>query len=97
MILLLPEKISAMKKSWDCLKVPEEQWLELKFSGKEQKDLLPFEITRDKIPMYSVDVAYMVNNNTGYIRINTFAMTTFDEFMKGLRELKGKGNDKTDS
>ena len=33
----------------------------------------------------------MVNDNTGYIRINTFAMTTFDEFMKGLRELKGKG------
>jgi carboxyl-terminal processing protease len=33
----------------------------------------------------------MVNDYTGYIRINNFAMTTFDEFMKGLRELKGQG------
>jgi carboxyl-terminal processing protease len=56
-----------------------------------QKDLIPFEIIRDKIPMYSVDVAYMVNDYTGYIRINNFAMTTFDEFMKGLRELKIQG------
>ena len=43
--------------------------------------------------MYSVDVDYMVNDNIGYIRINNFAMTTFDEFMKGLRELKEQGND----
>jgi carboxyl-terminal processing protease len=55
------------------------------------KELLNFEITRDKIPIYSVDVSYMINNYIGYIRINNFAMTTFDEFMKGLRELKEKG------
>ena len=41
--------------------------------------------------MYSIDVDYMVNNYIGYIRINNFAMTTFDEFMKGLRELKSQG------
>jgi carboxyl-terminal processing protease len=33
----------------------------------------------------------MVNDKIGYIKINTFAMTTFDEFMKGLRELKDHG------
>jgi len=63
----------------------------VKVLRKGYKELLPFEITRDKIPIYSVDVSYMVNENTGYIRINNFAMTTFDDFMVGLRELKGKG------
>src|SRR5450759_444723 len=65
--------------------------VKIKILRAGQAQLLPFEITRDKIPMYSVDVDYMVNENTGYIKINTFAMTTFDEFMKGLTELKGKG------
>ena len=55
------------------------------------KELLEFNITRDKIPIYSVDISYMVNDDIGYIRINNFAMTTFDEFMKGLRELREKG------
>jgi carboxyl-terminal processing protease len=65
--------------------------VKVKILRSGQKELLTFEITRDKIPIYSVDVDYMVNDNTGYIRINNFAMTTFDEFMKGLRELKGQG------
>jgi len=63
----------------------------IKILREGYKELLPFEITRDKIPIYSIDVSYMVNENTGYIRINNFAMTTFDEFMKGLKELKGEG------
>ena len=54
-------------------------------------ELLEFNITRDKIPIHSVDINYMVNDNTGYIRINNFAMNTFDEFMKGLRELRENG------
>jgi carboxyl-terminal processing protease len=54
-------------------------------------DLLSFNIVRDKIPIYSMDVAYMVNDNTGYIKINNFAVTTFDEFMKGLKELRDHG------
>jgi carboxyl-terminal processing protease len=33
----------------------------------------------------------MVNENTGYMKINTFALTTYDEFMKGMEELKGSG------
>ncbi len=56
-----------------------------------QKELLDFSITRDKIPIHSVDISYMVNDYIGFIRINNFAMTTFDEFMKGLRELREKG------
>ena len=33
------------------------------------KEILDFEITRDKIPIYSVDASYMVNDNTGYIKL----------------------------
>lgn len=63
----------------------------VKILRRGHKELLTFDITRDKIPIYSVDVSYMVNGQTGYIKINNFAMTTFEEFIKGLRELKDKG------
>jgi carboxyl-terminal processing protease len=79
------------EKVMGMLKGPRGTVVKIKILRSGQKELLPFEITRDKIPIYSVDVDYMVNDYTGYIRINAFAMTTFDEFMKGLRELKGKG------
>lgn len=73
------------------LKGPRGTVVKIKILRSGQKELLPFEITREKIPIYSVDVDYMINSNTGYIKINNFAMTTFDEFMKGLRELREKG------
>jgi len=81
----------ADEKVMGMLKGPRGTVVKIKILRSGQKELLPFEITRDKIPIYSVDVDYMVNSNTGYIKISTFAMTTFDEFMKGLRELKDKG------
>ncbi len=73
------------------LKGPRGTVVRVRILRKGIKELLTFDITRDKIPIYSVDVDYMVNDHTGYIRINNFAMTTFDEFMKGLKELKGQG------
>ncbi len=88
---LVAGKHFADEKVMGMLKGPRGTVVKIKILRSGQKELLPFEITRDKIPLYSVDVDYMVNSNTGYIKINTFAMTTFDEFMKGLRELKGQG------
>jgi carboxyl-terminal processing protease len=73
------------------LKGPKGTVVRIKIQRNGQKELIPFEITRDKIPIYSIDVSYMVNDRTGYIKINNFALTTFDEFMKGLRELKEQG------
>ena len=73
------------------LKGPRGTSVRLKVLRKGHNELLPFEIIRDKIPMYSVEVAYMTNVNTGYIKVNSFAMTTYEEFMKGLKELKAKG------
>ncbi|MDP4270736.1 MAG: S41 family peptidase, partial [Bacteroidota bacterium] len=53
--------------------------------------LVEFRIVRDKIPIYSLDASYMVDKNTGYIKINKFAATTYDEFLKAMRDLKKKG------
>ncbi len=55
------------------------------------KGLLDFEITRDKIPIYSVDAGYLVNDKVGYIKISRFAATTFDEFAEKLDKLKDAG------
>jgi len=79
------------EKVMSLLKGPRGTVVKIKILRNGHKELLPFEITRDKIPMYSIDVDYMVNSYIGYIRINNFAVTTVDEFMKGLRELKSQG------
>lgn len=79
------------EKVMSLLKGPRGTVVKVKILRKGYKDLLSFEITRDKIPISSVDVAYMVNESTGFIKINNFAVTTFEEFMKGLLDLKGKG------
>lgn len=48
-------------------------------------------ITRGTIPLYSVDASYMIDAATGYIHLNKFSGTTYEEFMKALEELQGKG------
>jgi carboxyl-terminal processing protease len=73
------------------LKGPKGTVVRIKILRTGQRELLPFDITRDKIPIYSIDVSYMINDHTGYIKINNFAITTYDEFLKGLRELKDQG------
>lgn len=52
---------------------------------------LDFTITRDKIPLYSVDAVYMATPTVGYIKVNRFAQTTMDEFRAGLKKLKSAG------
>ncbi len=52
---------------------------------------LEFTIVRDKIPQRSLDVAYMVDHETGYIKVSRFAATTYDEFSEALSDLKSKG------
>lgn len=79
------------QKVMGMLKGPRGTVVRIRILRKGYKELLPFEITRDKIPIYSVDVGYMVNKNTGYIKINNFAVNTYEEFIKILRELKENG------
>ncbi len=53
--------------------------------------LIPFEITRGKIPIHSVDVGYMVDERTGYVKITRFSQNTHDEFRKKNERLLQKG------
>ena len=52
---------------------------------------LAFTIERDKIPVYSLDASYMITPKIGYIKINRFGATTYEEFMEALARLKGQG------
>lgn len=54
-------------------------------------DTVDFRITRDNIPIFSVDAAYMVDPKTGYIRVNKFAAETAKEVADALKSLKKKG------
>lgn len=63
--------------------------VEVKRAGS--KKLLDFIITRDKIPIFSIDAAYMAAEGIGYIKVNNFADKTPQEFSKALKELKAEG------
>lgn len=58
---------------------------------RTEPNLLDFTITRDKIPLYSVDAAYVAAPEIGYIKINKFADTTVDEFKEALKKLQNQG------
>lgn len=54
-------------------------------------DLLNFTITRDKIPIFSVDASYMIDNKIGYIKLNRFSATSMREFHKAMDKLENQG------
>tara|TARA_R110002050_G_scaffold80768_1_gene172717 strand:- start:24625 stop:26220 length:1596 start_codon:yes stop_codon:yes gene_type:complete len=56
-----------------------------------EKELIDFEITRDKIPIYSMDAAYMATPTTGYIKLNRFAAQSMDEVGHAIDSLNGIG------
>jgi carboxyl-terminal processing protease len=56
-------------------------------------ELIPYAITRGEIPITSVDVNYMINKNTGYIKVGRFAEKTYEEFMTGVEKLDKAGAD----
>jgi carboxyl-terminal processing protease len=62
--------------------------VELKVLRKSAPELLDFTIIRDKIPIYSLDASYMINKNTGLIKLNKFSATTTDEFVEAMKDLK---------
>ena len=56
-----------------------------------EKDLIYFDIIRDKIPLFSVPAYYMASKETGYIKVTNFARTTPGELMQALATLKAQG------
>ena len=55
------------------------------------KDVMEFEIVRGIIPIYSVDVSYMITETIGYIKVSRFARNTYNEFLTGIAKLKSQG------
>jgi len=76
------------------LKGPKNTLVKVTIYRRGVPELIDFEITRDDIPIYSVDVAYMVDDKTGYIKISQFAQTTYREFMQAIEKLKSNGVEK---
>jgi carboxyl-terminal processing protease len=63
----------------------------LKIYRRGVPKLLDFQITRTDIPIKSVEAAYMLTSNLGYIKINRFAESTYKEFKRALDNLKSQG------
>lgn len=76
---------------FDLLRGPKGSHVEIAIKRKREPDLLDFNITRDKIPQYSVNASYMIDGETGYIKVTRFAANTHEEFRNALQELKAEG------
>lgn len=73
------------------LKGPINTKVNLKVYRRGEPELLNFTVKRGKIPIKSVDAAYMLTDKMGYIKINRFAESTYKEFKKGLEKLEDLG------
>lgn len=63
----------------------------VKITVRREGTEIPFEITRGKIPVHSIDAAFMINDTTGYIRLSKFRRTTYHEFAQASEKLLGQG------
>jgi len=57
-------------------------------------EILDFIITRDRVPLPSIDAAYMITPETGYIKVSTFSKTTFQDFFEAAEKLRNEGMSK---
>ena len=73
------------------LKGPKGTSVNLTIKRSNMHQLIEVDIIRDKIPITSVDVHYMIENNIGYIKVNRFSGTTDQEFIQAMNNLKDKG------
>lgn len=76
------------------LKGPINSKVDLKIYRRGEPELLNFTVKRSNIPIKSVDAAYMLTKDLGYIKINRFAESTYKEFKKGINKLKALGTTK---
>ncbi len=93
-------KIDGMEATGDTI---DNEWVFNRLRGKKgtivdvaiyrkgKKDLIVFEIERDKIPLNSIDASFMATNQIGYIRLNRFSKTSTEEFIESVKQLKAEG------
>ena len=73
------------------LRGPRGTLVNVEVSRRTVKEPLSFDIIRDNIPLYSVDVAYMIKGDIGYLKLNKFSATTEEEFLTAINRLRGQG------
>lgn len=75
----------------DKLMGPRGTKVNVKVKRKGQKEFIEYAITRDKIPIFSVDASYMVTKDIAYIKLNNFSATTMGEIHEAIDSLKKVG------
>jgi carboxyl-terminal processing protease len=95
-IIIVNDSVIAGKKIVDetinsRLRGPAGSKVQIKVQREGADELIPIDITRGKIPLKSIDVAYMITPNTGYIRMTGFAQTTHSEFIEAIDKLHSEG------
>lgn len=73
------------------LRGPKGTKVNIKVKRGSNAELLEFRITRDDIPLNSIDAVYMADGKTGYIRLSRFAATSYKEFKDAITKLKKRG------
>ncbi|WP_262386191.1 S41 family peptidase [Hymenobacter sp. BT491] len=80
-----------MDQMFGLLRGPRGSNVQLQVLRRHQSQPITVSVTRSRIPNSSVEVAYMVDNQTGYIKITRFASGTYDDFKQALGDLKRQG------
>ena len=73
------------------LKGPKGTKVRVRILRRGVEGLLDYTITRDAIPTYSVDIAYMLDEKTGYLKLSKFSATTVSEFKNAVNNLEAQG------
>ena len=73
------------------LKGPKGTKVKVRVLRHDVEGLLDYTITRDAIPTYSVDIAYMLDESIGYLKLSKFSATTVKEFKQGIGDLRSQG------
>ena len=79
------------RKVIELLRGPRKSEVMVSILRDGEKELIDFKIVRDVVPQHSVDVAYMVQDNVGYIKVGRFANSTVREFKEAVSKLKKQG------
>ncbi len=87
---LAPQALRAVEVV-EKLRGPRGTKVKLSVKRNKHEDLVDFTITRDTIPVYSVDVSYMVDPQIGYIKVSRFTANTFNEFKSAFYSLQKQG------
>jgi carboxyl-terminal processing protease len=73
---------------YDYLRGKKGTKVELGVRRKGETNQLDFVVLRDKVPINSLDASYMLDDHTGYVKLNKFSATTMDEFKEAIQTLK---------